>query len=219
MDVDLSETPLSAAFRADREQPSLTPLMLDISGEPETPVPTAMPGEQCACCGLWTEKLWQGARSGFTASHAVCTLCYLAGHLDSPTAAHGLLAYLPGMAMTDVHHLQRRALIAILGGTRPQRAQGKRVLLWLARHGREVEQAWGTARAGEFALALQRLAPHKRLALQTRLEGCALILPADMFADLTLLLPTGKTVASALTSRSWDTYTRSDFYAEPDPLG
>ncbi|WP_117144359.1 conjugal transfer protein TraT [Pseudomonas coronafaciens] len=219
MDIDLSETPLSAAFRADREQPSLMPLMLDISGEPETPVPKSMPGEQCACCGLWTEKLWQGGRSGFTASHAVCTLCYLAGHLDSPTAAHGLLAYLPGMAMTDVHHLQRRALIAILGGTRTQRAQGKRVLLWLARHGREVEQAWGTARAGEFALALQRLAPHKRLALQTRLEGCALILPADMFADLTLLLPTGKTVASALTSHSWDTYTRSDFYAEPDPLG
>ncbi|MBX6415424.1 conjugal transfer protein TraT, partial [Pseudomonas syringae pv. tomato] len=74
-------------------------------------------------------------------------------------------------------------------------------------------------RAGEFALALQRLAPHKRLTLQTRLEGCALILPADMFADLTLLLPTGKTVAGALSSRSWDTYTRSDFYAELDPLG
>ncbi|KPY96119.1 TraT protein, partial [Pseudomonas syringae pv. tomato] len=115
MDVDLSHIPL----------------MLDVSGDPETPVPTAMPGEQCACCGLWTQKLWQGARSGFTASHAVCTLCYLAGHLDSPTAAHGVLAYLPGMAMTDVHHLQRRALIAILGGTRTQRAQGKRVLLWL----------------------------------------------------------------------------------------
>ncbi|WP_230678126.1 conjugal transfer protein TraT [Pseudomonas syringae group genomosp. 3] len=146
MDVDLSHIPL----------------MLDVSGDPETPVPTAMPGEQCACCGLWTQKLWQGARSGFTASHAVCTLCYLAGHLDSPTAAHGVLAYLPGMAMTDVHHLQRRALIAILGGTRTQRAQGKRVLLWLARHGREVEQAWGTTRAGEFAMAFQRLPPHKR---------------------------------------------------------
>nr|UVN18242.1 hypothetical protein pPsy0462b_00097 [Pseudomonas syringae] len=64
MDIDLSETPLSAAFRADREQPSLMPLMLDISGEPETPVPKSMPGEQCACCGLWTEKLWQGADQG-----------------------------------------------------------------------------------------------------------------------------------------------------------
>ncbi|QBI65782.1 conjugal transfer protein TraT (plasmid) [Pseudomonas syringae] len=203
MDVDLSHIPL----------------MLDVSGDPETPVPTAMPGEQCACCGLWTQKLWQGARSGFTASHAVCTLCYLAGHLDSPTAAHGVLAYLPGMAMTDVHHLQRRALIAILGGTRTQRAQGKRVLLWLARHGREVEQAWGTTRAGEFAMAFQRLPPHKRSTLRNRLEGCALMLPADMFEDLSLLLPTGKTVAGALSSRSWDTYKRSDFYAELDPLG
>ncbi|WP_057425138.1 hypothetical protein, partial [Pseudomonas amygdali] len=180
MDVDLSAPPLNTAFQPNRYQPSLTPLMLDVSGDPETPVPAAMPGEQCACCGLWTQKLWQGARSGFTASHAVCTLCYLAGHLDSPTAAHGVLAYLPGMAMTDVHHLQRRALIAILGGTRTQRAQGKRVLLWLARHGREVEQAWGTTRAGEFAMAFQRLPPHKRSTLRNRLEGCALILPADM---------------------------------------
>ncbi|RML88070.1 conjugal transfer protein TraT [Pseudomonas savastanoi] len=219
MDVDLSAPPLNTAFQPDRYQPSLTPLMLDVSGDPETPVPTAMPGEQCACCGLWTQKLWQGARSGFTASHAVCTLCYLAGHLDSPTAAHGVLAYLPGMAMTDVYHLQRRALIAILGGTRTQRAQGKRVLLWLARHGREVEQAWGTTRAGEFAMAFQRLPPHKRSSLRNRLEGCALILPADMFEDLSLLLPTGKTVAGALSSRSWDTYKRSDFYAELDPLG
>ncbi|KPX50385.1 hypothetical protein ALO68_200181 [Pseudomonas syringae pv. helianthi] len=219
MDVDLSAPPLNTVFQPNRYQPSLTPLMLDVSGDPETPVPAAMPGEQCACCGLWTQKLWQGARSGFTASHAVCTLCYLAGHLDSPTAAHGVLAYLPGMAMTDVHHLQRRALIAILGGTRTQRAQGKKVLLWLARHGREVEQAWGTTRAGEFAMAFQRLPPHKRSTLRNRLEGCALILPADMFEDLSLLLPTGKTVAGALSSRSWDTYKRSDFYAELDPLG
>ncbi|KPW44654.1 TraT protein, partial [Pseudomonas syringae pv. berberidis] len=50
MDVDLSAPPLKAAFQAEREQPSLTPLMLDVSGDPETPVPTAMPGEQCACC-------------------------------------------------------------------------------------------------------------------------------------------------------------------------
>lgn len=212
-------TPPLKALISPGEQPPWTPLMLDISGDPETPVPVAVPGEQCACCGARSEKQWQGARSGFTSSHAVCTLCYLAGHLDSPTAAHGLLAFLPGMAMTDVHHLQRRALIAILGGTKTQRREGQRVLLWLARHGREVEQAWGTNRAGEFAKALQRLPPHKRSTLQNRLAGCSLILPADMFENLALLLPIGKTVAAALASRSWDTYTRSDLYAEPNPLG
>lgn len=62
-------------------------------------------------------------------------------------------------------------------------------------------------------------APHKRLTLQTRLTGCALILPPDRFDDLTLLLPSGKTAAAVLTSRSWDTYTRSDLYVEPDTLG
>lgn len=201
------------------EQPALTLLMLDISGDPEVPVPVPIGGDQCACCGLWTHKLWQGSRAGLSASHAVCTLCYLAGHLDSPTAAHGLLAFLPGMAMSDVHHLQRRALIAIRAGDKFQRREGQRVWLWLARHGREVEQAWGTARAGEYAMALQRLAPHKRLTLQTRMAGCALILPPDRFDDLSLLLPTGKTAKAVLTSRSWDTYTRSDLYVEPIALG
>lgn len=219
MDVDSAQPPADLPPTIEHEQLFSAPLMLDISGDPESPVPVAFAGERCACCGLWSEKLWQGARAGFTESHGVCTLCYLTGHLDSSTAAHGLLAYLPGMAMTDVHHLQRRALIAIRGGTRSQRASGKRLWLWLARHSREVEQAWGTARAGEFALALQRLPPHKRLTLQTRLQGCALILPADRFDDLALLLPAGKTVAAALSSRSWNTYTRSDLYVEPDPLG
>lgn len=219
MDVDIPQTPTKQPLRPQHEQPPLTPLMLDISGDSEPPVPVAITGEQCVCCGVRTEKLWQGSRAGFIASHAVCTLCYLTGHLDSPTAAHGLLAFLPGMAMSDVLHLQRRALIAMLGGNRLQRREGKRIWMWLLRHSREVEQAWGTARAGEFAVALQRVAPQKRLVLQTRLSSCALILPADRFDDLTLLLPSGKTVAAALTSRSWDTYTRSDLYAEPATLG
>ncbi len=107
----------------------------------------------------------------------------------------------------------------IRAGNKLQRREGQRIWLWLARHGREVEQAWGTTRAGEFAMALQRLPPHKRSTLQTRLTGCVLIVPADRFDDLSLLLPSGKTAEAALTSRSWDTYTRSDLYAEPDSLG
>jgi hypothetical protein len=219
MDVDLSQSPVEQPSTPEREQPPRIPLMLDISGDPESPVPVAVAGNQCACCGLWIDTLWQGARAGNPDAHAVCTLCYLSGHLDSPTAAHGLLAFLPGLAMSDVLHLQRRALIAIRAGSKLQRREGQKIWLWLARHGREVEQAWGTARAGEFALALQRLPPHKRVTLQTRLTGCALIVPADRFDDLSLLLPSGKTAEAALTSRSWDTYTRSDLYAEPDPLG
>lgn len=98
------------------EQRSLVALALDISGDDEPPVPTAAMGEQCACCGLQTLKLWQGARTALDEPHAVCTLCYLTGHLDSPTAAHGRLAYLPGLAAADAIHLQRRALLSILGG-------------------------------------------------------------------------------------------------------
>ncbi|MDY7563408.1 conjugal transfer protein TraT [Pseudomonas sp. 5S4] len=202
-----------------REQAPLVALMLDISGDTQTPAPVVAVGDRCACCGLRTSKLWEGARAASPDLHAVCTLCYLAGHLDSPTAAHGRLAFLPGMAMADVHHLQRRAHFAMLGGTPTQRREGQRVWRWLLLHSREVETAWGTARAGEFAAALKRLAPHKRLKLQTRLAGCALILPVDVFDDLSLLLPAGKTVEAALTPRSWGTYTRSDLYAETNTLG
>lgn len=202
-----------------REQPPLVPLTLDISGDPQTPKPVAVVGDRCRCCGLRTDKLWQGARATQPNLHEVCTLCYLAGHLDSPSAAHGRLAFLPGMAMVDVHHLQRRALIAILGGTPSQRQDGQSIWRWLLLHAREVEAALGSARAGEFAAAMKRLAPHQRSKLQARLAGCALILPPDIFEDLSLLLPAGKTVEAALCPRSWDTYTRSDLYAERNTLG
>lgn len=198
---------------------TLTPLKLDISGDIESPSPISVSGERCDCCAVHTARLWQGARAGLDEPHAVCTLCYLTGHLDSPTAAHGRLAYLPGFAIADAIHLQRRALLAILGGDKTQKKQGQRIWEWMNRHAREVEMAWGTASAGEFAHAMKRLTPFKRAQLQIRLTDCVLILPADMFEDLSLLLPTGKTARSVLTSYSWGTYTRSDMYVESCSLG
>lgn len=194
------------------ELPVLPALELDISGDIDVPTPAPALGDRCDCCGMRTAKLWQGARAGRNEPHAVCTLCYLTGHLDSPTAAHGRLAYLPGIEIADAIHLQRRALLAQLGGDAHQQKQGKRVWTWMDNHAREVEVAWGTSRAGEFAEALKRLPPFKRSQLQARLSGCVLILPADMFDDLPLLLPEGKTVQSVLSSYSWATYTGSDLY-------
>jgi hypothetical protein len=200
------------AVRNDQAPAEFIPLELDISGDVEVPVPMPTVGHRCACCALHTNKLWQGARAGSDEPHAVCTLCYLTGHLDSPTAAHGRLAYLPDLPGTDALHLQRRALLAILGGNEEQKKQGQRVWEWMDNHAREVEVAWGTARAGEFAQAMKRLPPFKRSQLQTRLAGCVLILPSDLFDDLTLLLPEGKTAKSVLSSYSWATYSRSDLY-------
>lgn len=218
MEHDTQQVMNDAVDASSREQEPLIDLMLDVSGDPQIPKPVAVVGDRCQCCGLRTNKLWQGARSGMTASHEVCTHCYLTGHLDSPTAAHGRLAFLPGMSMADVHHLQRRAVIAIQAGSDSQRRDGLRIWRWLLLHAREVEIAWGSARAGEFAAAMKRLPPNKRYQLQKRLTGCALILPADAFTDLSLLLPAGKSVEAALTPHSWGTYTRSDLYAEPNPL-
>lgn len=219
--MDMHEsTELGEQSSARREQAPLLPLKLDVSGDHETPKPIPVVGDLCSCCGLRTEALWNGSRSASPDFHAVCTLCYLTGHLDSPTAAHGRLAYLPGMDLTDVNHLLRRSLLAILGGSKSQRRDGQQIWRWLVLHAREVETALGTARAGEMAEAMKRIQPSKRSQLRARLTGCALILPADVFEnDLSLLLPTGKTVASALKSQSWATYTRSDLYAERNPLG
>lgn len=212
--------PLVEQAPARREQTPFELLMLDVSGDSEIPKPVSLIGDQCRCCGLRTAVLWDGARAALPTQHPVCTLCYLTGHLDSPTAAHGRLAFLPGMQLSDVNHLQRRALLSILGGSKSQRRDGQQMWRWLVLHAREVETAIGTAKAGEVALAMKRLTPSKRTQLRTRLSGCALILPADMFEDdLSLLLPAGKTVAAALSSFSWDTYTRSDLYAERNALG
>lgn len=199
--------------------PALVPLQLDISGDIDSPTPISVSGQRCDCCAARNVKLWQGSRAGLDRQHAVCTLCYLMGHLDSPTAAHGRLAYLPGLTTTDAIHLQRRALLAILGGDQAQVKQGKHVWEWMNRHAREVEMAWGSARGGEFAEAMKRLTPFKRDQLQKRLAGCVLILPADMFEDMSLLLPMDKTAQSLLNSYSWGTYTRSDLYAEIRTVG
>lgn len=114
--------------------------------------------------------------------------------------------------MVDVHHLQRSVLLALKEGNRDQQRDGKRLWRTLMLHSREVEQAWGTARPGEFAAAMKRLPPMKRGSLQARLSGCALILPHDAIDDISLLLPAGKSVAAVLRSRSWDKYIRSDLY-------
>jgi hypothetical protein len=79
---------------------------------------------------------------------------------------------------------------------------------------------WGTSRAPEFAAAMNRLSSAKRHVMQQRLEGCELILPPDVFDDLTLLLPVGRTAERAVNTPCWGTYTRSDIYAKPPhPLG
>lgn len=195
-----------------------TPLSLDISGDPQTPLPLQMEGSRCQCCGLHIRRLWQGARAGFDEPHAVCTLCYLTGHLDSPTAAHARLVWLPGTSLTNALHLQRQILLAMIAGNHAQQREGKRLWRWMVLHAREVEGAWGTARVGEFAAAMLRLPPGKRARLQQRLIGCVPVFPPDVFDDLSLLLPEGKTATQASTSWCLPTYRRSDLYAEPDPL-
>jgi len=189
----------------------LLPLMPDVSGEDAAPRPvSAEYGPPCRGCGTRAQRLWQGP-----AAEPVCTLCWLTFNLDSPTAAHGHLAWLPDAPAADIINLQRRALIGQHNESKAVRKESRRVWNWLARHAREVEGMWGTSRAPEFAAAFARLPPLKRKALQQRLEGCVLILPPDVFTDLTLLLPLGRTAETAVHTPAWNSYIRSDLYAKP----
>lgn len=206
--MSLNQSPVSAE--------GLQPLIPDVSGEDVPPRPVSVEaGLPCRCCGTRAQRMWQGPDA-----QPLCTLCWLTLNLDSPTAAHGHLAWLPDAPAADLINLQRRALIGQHSDSRDVRKASRKVWNWLARHAREVEGQWGTSRAPEFAAAFGRLPPLKRQALQQRLEGCVLILPADAFTDLTLLLPLGRTAESAVHTPSWNTYTRSNLYAKPPhPLG
>lgn len=189
----------------------LLPLFPDVSGEDAAPRPVSVgSGPPCRCCGTRAQRLWQGP-----AAEPVCTLCWLTFNLDSPTAAHGHLAWLPDAPAADIINLQRRALIGQHSEKKIVRKESRRVWNWLARHAREVEGMWGTSRAPEFAAAFARLPPLKRKALQQRLEGCVLILPPDVFTDLTLLLPLGRSAETAVHTPAWNSYIRSDLYAKP----
>lgn len=201
--------PISVADIADQ---GLITLVLDISGAEQPPRPVAaLAGNACSCCGTHTQRLWYRAAD----NTELCTLCWLHFNLDSQSAGHGQLAWLPDAPPADLINLQRRALIARHSGSRTTSKEGKRIWSWMLRHTREVEKMWGTSRASEFAAAMRRLSPGRLKLMQKRLEGCVLILPPDIFEDLTLLLPLGRTAENALHTPSWGTYTRSDLYAKP----
>ncbi|WP_168403358.1 conjugal transfer protein [Erwinia amylovora] len=189
----------------------LLSLIPDVSGDDAPPLPVPVtPGSPCRCCGTRAQRMWQGLDA-----QAVCTLCWLTFNLDSQTAAHGHLAWLPDAPAADMINLQRRALIGLHSDSKAVRKESRRVWNWLARHAREVDGMWGTSRAPEFARAFRRLPPAKRAYMQQRLEGCVLILPPDVFTDLTLLLPLGRTADNAVHTPAWNTYIRSDMYAKP----
>lgn len=190
----------------------LLQLLPDISGEDTPPLPVGVAsGRTCCGCTTRSQRLWKGRSE----DAVLCTLCWLTLNLDSPTAAHGHLAWLPDAPAADIINLQRRALIGLRSESKSLRKESRRVWNWLFRHTREVEKMWKTSRAGEFAAAMRQLPPDRRAVMQQRLEGCVLILPPDMLDDLTLLLPLGRTAENAVSTPAWTTYIRSDLYAKP----
>lgn len=177
---------------------------LDVSGEVSPPSPGETEADCCSLCGWPAARTFSLRRAG-KPPQATCTLCWMSQNLDTPSAAQGVLSWLPGMKPADVINLQRLALIAALAGTKDQQKHGRRVLRWLRRHKTETERYWMTSRPAEFAAALTRLHPGERLSLRLQLRGTHLIMPASTFTELTLLLPVGTDAASLLNTCHFST--------------
>jgi hypothetical protein len=174
---------------------------LDVSGDLTPPSPVDAVAPQCALCQWPAARLFAINRllpETGQKHNAVCTSCWLCFNLDTPSAALGALSWLPGMTPADVINLQRLAIIAYSAGNDAQRKRGRDVLKWLLRHKKEAEHYWKTVRPAEFALALSRQHPTERLALRRRLAGTHLVMSADAFTDLSLLLPAGQTAGELL---------------------
>lgn len=176
---------------------------LDVSGDLTPPSPVVAEAPHCALCQWPAARLFSLNRllpeTGQN-KNAVCTSCWLCFNLDTPSAALGALSWLPGMKPADVISLQRLAIIAFSAGNESQRKRGRAVLKWLLRHKKEVEHYWKTVRPAEFSLALSRQHPDERLALRRRLFGTHLVMSADAFTDLSLLLPAGQSAGELLDS-------------------
>lgn len=179
----------------------LEPAWLDVSGDLTPPVPVDASAPQCSLCQWPAARLFSLNRllpETGQKHNPVCTICWLCFNLDTPSAALGALSWLPGMKSADVINLQRLAIIAFTAGNDAQRKRGRDVLKWLLRHKKEAEHYWKTVRPAEFALALSRQHPTERLALRRRLAGTHLVMSADAFTDLSLLLPAGQTAGELL---------------------
>lgn len=85
-----------------------------------------------------------------------CALCHRWQHLTDLGPGEALVCYLPGLAATDINHLQRTILIALARGDGPTRADALAVLNWMASRSAQVEASWGTSDPAQFGAALLR---------------------------------------------------------------
>lgn len=183
------------------QQNHLETAWLDVSGELTAPAPVSISATHCELCQWPASRLFELNRllpETGKKENAVCTSCWLSFNIDTPSGAQGVLSYLPAMKPADVINLQRLAIIAIHAGNENQQKHGRNTLKWLMRHKKEAENYWKTARPVELAVALSRQHPMERIALRQRLAGTHLVMSADAFTDLNLLLPVGTTAAALL---------------------
>lgn len=158
----------------------------------ENALPRRRPaGGVCHCCGWSGQTLLQPpapllARDSDATD--TCLLCWLWLNLQSRSARAGILAWLPGLTPSAVIHLQREALCRCLSDSPSAQREGRQVLVWLARHRREVKARWLTCSPADFSVLLADTAGARRAWLDRELTGCALILPPSAIPDRRLLL-------------------------------
>ena len=161
-----------------------------LAAGPEKAVPRRVAAGVCQCCG-WSGQTRLAPPPSLLArddtADGVCLLCWLWLNLQNQSARSGVLAWLPDLSPENVIHLQREALRQSLSSQKSAQREGRQVLVWLARHRREVRARWKTCSPADFAVLLAETAGPRRAWLRKELTGCALILPPSAIPDSHLL--------------------------------
>ncbi|MES2264676.1 MAG: HNH endonuclease [Pseudomonadota bacterium] len=86
----------------------------------------------------------------------ICALCHRWQHLGQLQAGDAYLCFLPGLAPSDINHLQRTLLVALESNDPAASADALALLNWMASHRNYVQKAWGTYEPATFAVAMLR---------------------------------------------------------------
>jgi hypothetical protein len=145
----------------------------------------------CVYCGLRTRTLEMDSVSdlhldlspeNLVASDPICHGYHHMGQLEDKDAR---VAYVPGLDVTDVNHLQRVVMAELHGGDEECRADAGVLLRWLASHETYTKKVFGTATPSVFGAVISRVDESARMRREVAFDDLALVYNPKRFENYT----------------------------------